>query len=187
MARKAAKSAAALVPQSLKEADELVRQIGEEQREIQLIETSFSEQTEGLRAKAASESSPHQERIKQLLAALFSYAQDHREELTQKGKKKTVKVTSGQFSWHLTPPSISLSKPLEEIIAALKRRRLTKFIIRKVDEVLDRKALSRAPDVVARVDGISIEQREEFVVEPTGGASLKETVESLRRQMPVEG
>lgn len=164
--------AAIAAPQSLNEAADFLQQIGEEQRAIRAIEWSLNAEVKRLQTQATTEATPHQEKIDELFAGLFAFAQGHRDELTKQGKRKTVEVPSGKFGWRITPLAVSIDDT-EAVIAELKRRNL-KDLIRLVEEP-NKEKIRKAPDRVKNVPGIIFCQREMFAATP---AELKVKVES---------
>ena len=76
---------------------------------------------------------------------------------------KVLAVPTGTIAWRVTPPSVRLSK-VEEVLRELQERGLSEYI--RVKQEVDKEAILSAPAGVAGIPGISICQREEFVVEP---------------------
>lgn len=160
------------VPQTLNEAADFLRQIGEKQQAIRVIESTLDAEVKRLQAQATTEVGPHQERIDELFAGLFAFAQSNRDKLTKDGKRKTIPVATGKFGWRMTPLSVSIDNP-DEVVAELKRRNL-KDLIRVVEEP-DKGKIREAPNRVKNVPGIIFSQREMFSATP---ARLQVKVES---------
>ena len=152
------------VPKSLGEATQFLAQIGGEQRATDKIQSDLNTRVEEMKAKAMSDAEPHQKNVSQLVEGLFAYAEAHRDELTDGGKRKTVEVPTGIFGWRMTPPAVSL-RDVESILKSLKSLRLKRFI--RTKEEVDKEAMLKEPDVASKVKGVSIGQREEFVAKPT--------------------
>ena len=163
MAKKAIKHVVVPIPASLKEAAEFIGRIGKEQREIDRIQNELNEVVEKLKSKSMSESQVRNENISQLFEGLFIFAESHRNELTEDGKKKTVEVPTGIFAWRLTPPSVSL-KSIKEVISSLRSLGLRRFLRMKVE--VNKEAMLKEPELAKTVKGVTISQREEFVVKP---------------------
>lgn len=151
------------VPQSLDEAAKFLSLIGQEQRKINTIQTTLNEKIERSKIKAMADVKPHEEKISQLVEGLFAFAETHRDELTDGGKRKTVEVLTGLFGWRTTPPAVSL-RNVKSILASLKSLRLRRFI--RIKEEVDKEAMLREPDIAKTVKGVSFTQREEFIVKP---------------------
>jgi len=157
------KKAVIAVPKSLEEAAQFLAHIGEEQRAADKIRSGFNAKVEKLKATVMADTKPHQEKISQLVEGLFAYAEAHRDELTDKGKRKTVKVPTGTFGWRMTPPAISL-RNVKSILESLKSLGLERFI--RTKEEIDKEVMLKEPEVATTVKGVSIGQHEEFVAKP---------------------
>jgi len=152
------------VPQNLDEAAKFLSFIGQEQRKIESIQTALNEEIEELKNKTITKSKPYQEKISQLVEGLFAFAQSHRDELTDKDKRKTVDLTVGWFGWRMTPPAVSI-RNIKSVLKRIKELGLKQFI--RIKEEPNKEAMLREPEKAKMVKGISIKQHEEFVVKPT--------------------
>jgi len=157
------KRAVVAVPKSLDEAARFLAKIGEEQRATDEIQSGFNAAVDKLKTQAMVSVEPHQKKVSQLVEGLFAFAEAHRDELTDGGKRKTVEVPTGTFGWRMTPPAISL-RDVESILESLKSLKLKRFI--RTKEEVDKEAMLKEPDVAKTVKGVSISQREEFVAKP---------------------
>ena len=152
------------VPKSLNEAAQFLAQIGEEQRATDEIKSGLNAVVDKLKAKAVADSEPHQEKVSQLVEGLFAFAEAHRDELTDHGKRKTVEVPTGIFGWRMTPPAVKL-RDVESILESLKALKLERFI--RTKEEVDKEAMLKEPEVAGTVKGVSIGQHEDFVAKPS--------------------
>jgi phage host-nuclease inhibitor protein Gam len=91
------------------------------------------------------------------------WAEANRDALTSNGKTKTVKLAAGEISWRMRPPSVAV-RGMAAVIEALKKLKLSRFI--RTKEELDKEAVLADPDAVNAIKGISITQREDFVIKP---------------------
>jgi len=151
------------VPYNLTGAVEFLAIIGREQRLINETQSRLNEKVESLKKEAMDEIKPHQERISQLVEGLFAFAEAHRDELTEGGKRKTVELPTGSFGWRKTPPAVIL-RNVKEVLKNLKALNLARFIRSK--EEVDKEAILKEPEIAAKVKGVSIVQREEFIAKP---------------------
>lgn len=159
------KKAAALtvpVPRMQAEAEQLLGDIGRLQREVAGIELRMNDALAGIRATAEQEAQPLNEGIETKFEALHAWAEAHRDELLKPGSK-TAHLATGDLSWRVSPPSVSLRKT-DKVIEALKSLGLTRFIRTKEEVAKDLILAERA--AVEGVKGISITQKEEFVAKP---------------------
>lgn len=157
------KRAVTAVPKSLGEAAQFLAQIGEEQRATNEIQSGFNAAVDKLKTEAMSAVEPHQRKVSELVEGLFGFAEANRVGLTDGGKRKTVEVPTGTFSWRMTPPAVHFTK-VKDVLAALKKMKLKRFI--RVKEEPDKEAMLKEPEVAKSIKGITITQHEEFVVKP---------------------
>ncbi|MBU3969050.1 host-nuclease inhibitor Gam family protein [Patescibacteria group bacterium] len=179
MAKQALKRDAVTVPQSSSELTDYVRRIGEAQRKIQAIFTDLNSEVECLKGGADEKKKPLVSQIDALLEGVYIYAEAHRDELTEGGKIKTVKFSSGDIVWRITPPKVTL-KNIEKVVAELLSRGLKRFL-RYPDPEVDKEAMLREQEVAKKVPGVKIGQHEEFVVKPAGLEAKGEVVKELRK------
>ena len=159
-----AKKAVIPVPKSLDEAAQFLAEIGQEQRVSEEIRSDLNTAVDKLKTQAMADNEPHQKKVSQLVEGLFAYAEAHRDELTDGGKRKTVEVPTGIFGWRMTPPAVSL-RDVESILESLKSLKLKRFI--RTKEEVDKEAMLKEPDVAKTVKGVSISQHEDFVAKPS--------------------
>jgi len=162
--KKAVKRTSVIAPKSIREVAVLIRQVGEHQRKLTQIQTDANNQIEKIKKQAMERSLGHQQRIDQLFEGIFIFAQANRDGLTEKGKKKTVSLPTGDILWRLTPPAVSL-KGVEKVIKLCQTRGLARFI--RVKKEVDREAMLKEPKVAGKIPGVTIRQKEEFVVKPS--------------------
>ena len=151
------------VPRDLAEAAAFLAEIGQEQRATDKIQLGFNAAVDKLKTQAMADVEPHQKKVSQLVEGLFAFAEIHRDELTDNGKRKTVELPTGTFCWRMTPPAVSL-RDVESILETLKSLKLKRFI--RTKEEVDKEAMLKEPDVAKTVKGVSIGQHEEFVAKP---------------------
>ena len=106
---------------------------------------------------------PYAGRIVELTKGVATWCEAHRGELTKEGKTKTARLATGEVSWRMRPPSIVL-RGAEAVIDALRKLGMDRFLRVKVE--VDKNAMLAEPEAVAKIKGVSISQREEFVVKP---------------------
>lgn len=151
------------VPKSLEEAAQFLAEIGKEQRASDKIRSALNAKVDELKTQAMTNVEPHQKKVSQLVEGLFAYAEAHRDELTDGGKRKTVEVPTGTFGWRMTPPAVSL-RNVKSILKSLKSLGLKRFI--RIKEEVNKEAMLKEPEVAKTVKGVSISQHEEFIAKP---------------------
>lgn len=157
------KTSAHAAPQSLDDLTAYVAELGATERKLARVRDQFNTRVELARRTAATKAEPLQTRRDELIRGIDSYVESHRDELTQGGKTKTVKLPSGEIQWRMTPPKVTLRK-VQEILDYFKERKLNRFI--RVKEEVDKTALLKEPEVARAIPGISIGQVEELIVKP---------------------
>lgn len=162
MAKQRIKAKAAKVPQSREKASELVAEIGVLQRKVVELEAQMNAELARVKKMWEDLAAPSNRKIEAKFDAVHAWAAANRDALCP-GRTKTVKLTSGEIAWRLTPPAVALKK-VKDVIAELKRRRLGRFL--RISEAVDKDAILKDRKAVASIKGISIGQREEFVVKP---------------------
>lgn len=161
--KKSVKRTAVDVPKSLEEVTEFIGEIGKNQRKIDQIQIRANNQIERVKSQAIKNSLPFQEEIDRLFEGVYIFAERHRDTLTEEGKKKTAVFPTGEVSWRMTPPAVSL-RDVERVKKLCKSLGLERFI--RIKEEVDKKAMLKEPDVAAKIEGVTISQKEEFVVKP---------------------
>jgi len=156
------RDAARFVPQHREECVRAVKEIGEAQRERTRIETAMNDEIAAIKTRYEEQARPYAEQIRELTQGVQTYCEAHRDELLT-GKAKTVNLASGEVKWRTRPPRVSV-RNVTGVIEALKRLKLKRFI--RIKEEINKEAILEEPETVAGVKGISITQREDFVIVP---------------------
>lgn len=151
------------VPQTRDKVVEDIAEIGRLQRERARIETAMNDEIAAIKQRYEEEAQPHAERITELREGVQIWCEANRAALTDGGSFKTANLASGEIRWRVTPPSCAI-KAAEKVIEALRSLGLTRFLREKVE--IDKQAILAEPEAVKGIKGITISQREEFVVVP---------------------
>lgn len=151
------------VPQSKEAAVEAIAAIGRHQRERERIQAAMNDALAEVRQDFETQAAPHAEAIKTLSAGVQTWCEANRATLTQDGKTKTARLASGEIRWRTRPPSVSV-RAADTVLEALKRLKLTRFI--RVKEEVNKEAILTEPEAVSHIKGISITQKEDFVIVP---------------------
>ena len=198
--RKTVRSSMVKVPQTLAEAAEIIHLVGKKQKEIKSIKATcdkksgvFNEQIEVLNKKvevleweALAKVEKREKAIFQLMRYLFAYAESHRDELTNMGKRKTVPLLAGKLQWQLSPFALVVEDE-KKTIERLERWGWTNLlqVTKKIDKRRLLKELQKKKSELAqKLKDVSIVQREQFIVEPAeSGIEAKEDVRKLRGEI----
>ena len=150
-----------------KNAEELLKEIGEIQREIQKIDVDAQKKIKRIRNELKKKTKRMQRMIRGRMLKLFVIFISRPDRT-----KKTLKFVNGKISSFLTPPAVRVSS-IKNVLKILKLKNFSKFIRTVVIEEIDKEAILMDPETVKDVRGISITQKERFEVMP---AETKEAV-----------
>ncbi len=157
-------------PKTRKEAEAILRDLGECQRAMADIEADNNHIVAALAQDHEERLQPFRQKAADMLAALQVWAEANREELLADGDGKTVKLASGEIRWRLTPPSVKITKP-EDVIERLMDAGLQQYLRTSVE--IDKHAILAQPGGVQGIKGIKVGQREIFEAKPFGAESAK--------------
>ena len=154
----------AFVCQNKLQAMEAITEVGNAQREITRLETQINDIT--ARAIEARKDRIDELRtgIETLSHGVQSWCEVNRDLLCKKGK--TVNLTTGEVSWRVRPPKVSL-RGVDKVLELLKANKaLSKKFVR-VKEEINKDAILADPKSVKDIKGISISSGvEDFVIKP---------------------
>ncbi|MGX2038773.1 host-nuclease inhibitor Gam family protein [Methylocaldum sp. MU1018] len=155
---------AELPPQTREDCAVWIKALGDIQRELARVETEMNDaigeitqtyqpQIDALKAKIAAKQT-----------GIQTWAEAHREELTEGGKTKTANLITGLVQWRQRPPSVTI-RGVDAVLETLERLGLSRFIRTKREP--NKEAMLNEPEAVKGVAGISIVQGvEDFIVTP---------------------
>lgn len=150
-------------PQTRDHVIEQIALIGAHQRERQKIQAAMNDELSAVREKWETKAAPHADEIKRLATGVQGWCEANRVELTQAGKCKTVNFASGTAKWRMRPKSCTV-RGAEKVIETLKRLGLDCFVRTKEEVAKD--LILAEPESVKGVRGITITQKEDFVIQP---------------------
>ena len=151
-------------PQNREEAEQMLRRLGEIQREKTVLSAALEETLEAERTRVEAEAKPLTEEAEQLTRGIQLWAEANRPSLTQDGRTKTIRLSTGEIAWRARPPSVKL-RDQNTILEFLANKGLFRFIREKRE--VNREAMLAEPSVARDVPGVTISSEgEEFVVSP---------------------
>lgn len=151
------------IPQSREDVATSIAAIGIAQRERDRIEADMNDALAKLREQYESQAKPFADEIAERTRGVQAWCEAHRAELTQAGKIKTHTFNSGEVKWRMRPPSVTI-RAVDMVIDALKSLGLGRFV--RTKEEVNREAILADPEAVSAVKGITVSQKEDFVVTP---------------------
>lgn len=151
------------VPQTRENAVAAIGEMGRIERELTRIQTAMNDRIAKIKEQYEEKALPHKERHAALQKGVQTWAEAHRDELTQGGKVKHAELSSGKIEWRLRPKSVTV-RGVQKVIEALKALGLPEFI--RTKEEVNKEAILQDTEKVKHVGGISISQREDFIITP---------------------
>lgn len=124
----------------------------------------MNQQIEAIKVQCGSQADLRKQAIAELMKSIQPYMEVNRDNLTDGGKTKTVKLRSGTISWRLTPKAVTV-RGVEQVISRFKQLGLTQYL--RVKTEIDKQSILANPDQALAVEGVKLTQREEFVVTPS--------------------
>lgn len=152
------------VPQNREEAVNMITSIGNNQRERQRLTADMDDEISVIRERYDKQINPLNTEIQELTDGLHTWAEANKDVLTNGGKTKTANMMTGEIKWRMRPMSCKAVR-VKEAIEEIKQKGLAKLFIRTKEEI-NKEAILAAPDKVKGFSWISLEQGEDFVIEP---------------------
>lgn len=151
------------VPQNHAEASGALMLVGVHQRARQRIETEMNERMAALKQDYEKRAAPHRKAIESHIQGLRIWCEEHREELLT-DDIKTYRFASGEVSWRIRPPRVSV-RDTAQAIAWFVQNRLLAFVRQRED--LNKEEMLRSPAEASRNPFIKIGSGgEQFYVRP---------------------
>jgi phage host-nuclease inhibitor protein Gam len=133
--------------ETLEDANNVLKEIGLLEREIESIDSEAHKQIAEIKAEAEKKGKPVRKRIADLAALLGAFAEYNREELFK--DRKTVSLSFGSFGYRKTT-AISVKKTTVEL---LKKMGLLQYV--RVKEEPDKEAMAALDDeALSQVDAV---------------------------------
>lgn len=151
------------VPQTRDEVTASIAAIGVAQRQRQRIDAAMNDELAVIKAKHETAAKPFADEISALSKGVHLWCEANRDSLTNGGKTKTANLASGEVKWRMRPPSVGI-RAVDAVLEALKALGLSRLI--RTKEEVNKEAILLEPKVVEHVKGISISQKEDFVIVP---------------------
>lgn len=163
-AKRIKNAAAAYVPQSRDAVITDIKRIGDLQREASRLETEMNDAIAEITEKFAARIAPLKTDIETLSKGVQGWCEANRDELTNGGKVKTANLVTGDVSWRVRPPSVSI-RGMDAVMETLERLGLQRFI--RTKQEINKEAILLEPKAVAGVAGITVKSGiEDFSIIP---------------------
>ncbi|EQA5795437.1 host-nuclease inhibitor Gam family protein [Escherichia coli] len=163
-AKRIKSAAAAYVPQNRDAVITDIKRIGDLQREASRLETEMNDAIAEITEKFAARIAPIKTDIETLSKGVQGWCEANRDELTNGGKVKTANLVTGDVSWRVRPPSVSI-RGMDAVMETLERLGLQRFI--RTKQEINKEASLLEPKAVAGVAGITVKSGiEDFSIIP---------------------
>lgn len=157
------KAEAIPAPQTKDQAAAAIAEIGRRQRQCARIQAAMNDKLARTKERFERAAAIHTERVKGLILGVQAWCEAHRAELTEDGKTKTAAFASGEVSWRLRPPSVTV-RGADDVIENLKKLGLERFV--RTKEEINKEAILAETAAVEGIKNIKIDQGEDFIVKP---------------------
>lgn len=154
------------VPQSKNDCAEFIRQLGDLQREFERERAAMNDQIAAVTQNHQPVLAALTERMLALQEGVQAWSEAHRVELCGEDDKlgKTANLVTGEVSWRLRPPSVSI-RGADTVLDTLLRMGLGRFV--RVKNEPNKEAMLNEPEAVRGIAGITIVTGvEDFIVTP---------------------
>lgn len=163
-AKRIKSAAVAYVPQNRNAVITDIKRIGDLQREASRLETEMNDAIAEIAEKFAARIAPIKTDIETLSKGVQGWCEANRDELTNGGKVKTANLVTGDVSWRVRPPSVSI-RGMDAVMETLERLGLQRFI--RTKQEINKEAILLEPKAVAGVAGITVKSGiEDFSIIP---------------------
>ncbi|HFO3344532.1 TPA: host-nuclease inhibitor Gam family protein [Escherichia coli] len=152
-AKRIKSAAAAYVPQNRDAVITDIKRIGDLQREASRLKTEMNDAIAEITEKFAARIAPIKTDIETLSKGVQGWCEANRDELTNGGKVKTANLVTGDVSWRVRPPSVSI-RGMDAVMETLERLGLQRFI--RTKQEINKEAILLEPKAVAGVAGITV-------------------------------
>lgn len=167
MASRKVKTAAANlpIPQDDSEARTAIREIGDLNRDVLRLEAELNDKIAKLQEEYGTMVAPIREVVSAKQEGLKMFCEVNRDRLTNGGKVKSHKFSTGEISWRLRPAKVTI-RGKEAVIEAIKSARLGKKFLRTKEDI-NKEAMLDDRVTAAAIAGVTIgSDGEDFIVEP---------------------
>lgn len=154
--------------QSPQDVSAAILEIGKQQARVREIENEMNAKLATTKDNYEAMAGHSRRTIEELSQAVHDYCHERRADLEASADgKKSIDFGAGEVCWRKGKPSVWVKPGLaiEKLIAALKEKRLGKFIRTKHE--LDKQAVLKSPEAVAAVKAyVRVESKEQFAIKP---------------------
>lgn len=156
------------IPQNLDQATTLLGELGALQHRAQALADATDAAVARIREKADANLAALHQKIADRFEKLRAFSTARRNELTEDGKTKTIKLATGKMFWRDTPSRIEIEDE-KKVLAFMEGYMEFEKFIRRPDPEIDRAEMRKDEDLAETIPGVKVESGEEFRVKPESG------------------
>lgn len=162
------------VVETLEQANVILAEIAESQREIDLINTGLNEKIDDMKKKAEAECAPLAGAIEEREQALARFAEANKDTLFKKPKSRVLSF--GELGFRSSTSTVLLNRQWNwgKVLEVLKQKRLGKYI--RTKQEVDKEAVRALSERRLAGVGLKVKQEDSFfyeVKEETVGAEAQ--------------
>jgi phage host-nuclease inhibitor protein Gam len=166
------------IPKDETEAARLLNELEQLKLALDTSQTVLNQAVNNLVDIANREAEPMAEAFADRFTALKTYANKHKDELTDEGKRRSISWVTGTLGWRTTPAGISVPRNAQDIarlIARILAIRKAKFLRRKWE--LNVEAMEANPEEATAIEGINRRAASEsFFIRFNDGTEVKQKI-----------
>lgn len=153
------------VVETLEQANVMLAEIAERQRNIDLINAGLNEKIDGLKKQAEGECSPLVQQIEEREQALARFAEAHKDSLFKKPKSR--ELSFGELGFRSSTSTVLLNRQWNwgKVAEALKKKRLGQYIRTTTKHEVDKEAVRVLSDKRLESVGLKVKQEDAFFYE----------------------
>lgn len=156
-------AATAAVPQSKSDCATYIKHLGDVQREFERSRAEMNDAIANITKSFAPVLEAQSTRMLALQTGIQTWCEANRASLCI-GPLKTANLVTGDVSWRLRPPSVSI-RGADTVIETLQRMGLERFV--RTKEEVNKEAMLNEPDAVRGIAGVNIVSGvEDFSITP---------------------
>ncbi|WP_026600507.1 host-nuclease inhibitor Gam family protein [Methylomonas sp. 11b] len=149
--------------QTKEDTQSAICELGLVQRELTRVETEINDEIAAITDSRKVQIEALKMRSEALLKGIQTWCEANRSDLCKNGAK-TANLITGEVSWRLRPPSVSI-RAVDKVLETLKVLKLDRFV--RTKEEPNKDAMLAEPKAVSGIAGITIVKGvEDFAVTP---------------------
>lgn len=151
-------------PRNLDEANLLIYELRQDQRQISLIEKETEGKIEIIKKESVNAVTPFRNDINEKLNILNKFFDEHKDELTESGKKKSCALPAGAMGKRWGKTTVEFKKEKNELLQEIKKMGDDYQIFIRTVEEINKQEMLKDREKAQKIDGVEFSQKEYFFV-----------------------